>query len=161
MEKVSVHEHYGNSERNLRNKAVEELNKVKAKIQEGEGKNVKKPNKEWQTVWEESDGKRSVKSGWVNKEEVPKVMMMRVQPLEELEDQRVIYIQKRGRLLDAEYNEVFRTHEVDQQRLNRVARECDQRPDKAGLIEALVDQIKFDSQMTRKYYKEYRKERDL
>ena len=124
--KVSVYEHYGNSERNLRNKAVEELNKIKAKIQDGEGEEVKKPDKEWKTVWEESDGKKTVKSGWVNKEEVPKVMMMKVQPLEELEDQRVVEIQERGRLLDEEYNDIFRVHEVDQQRLNHVARECDQ-----------------------------------
>lgn len=86
---------------------------------------------------------------------------MRVQPLEGLEDQRVIDIQERGRLLDEEYNDIFRTHEVDQQRLNHVARECDQRPDKAGLIEALVDQIKLDSQMRRKYDEVYRKERNL
>ena len=39
--KVSVYEHYGDSERNLRNKAVDELNKVKAKIQDGEGENTK------------------------------------------------------------------------------------------------------------------------
>ena len=30
--KVSVYEHYGNSERNLRNKAVEELNKKKQRF---------------------------------------------------------------------------------------------------------------------------------
>ena len=138
-QKIIAYEHYGDSERNLRNKAVDELNKAKKFISDGEGESVKKPNKVWKTVWEESDGARSVKSGWVNKEEVPKVMTMRVQPLEELDDQRVIDIQERGRLLDEEYNEVFRTHEVDQQRLNHVQRERDQRPDKAGLIEALVD----------------------
>ena len=77
-------------------------------------------------------------------------MMMRVQPLEKLEDQRVVEFQERGRLLDEEYNDIFRVHEVDQQRLNHVARECDQKPDKAGLIKALIDQINFDSQMRKK-----------
>ena len=40
--KVNVYELYGHSERNLRNKAVDELHKVKAKIQDGEGENVTK-----------------------------------------------------------------------------------------------------------------------
>ena len=53
-----MYEHYGNSERNLRNKAVEELNRVKAKIQDGEGEDVKKQDKVCKTVWEESDGQK-------------------------------------------------------------------------------------------------------
>ena len=31
--KVRVHEHYGDAERNLRHKAVDELNKIKEKMQ--------------------------------------------------------------------------------------------------------------------------------
>ena len=78
-------------------------------------------------MWKERDGKRSIESGWVDKEETPKIMMMRVQSLEEREDQRITEFQEKGRLLDEEYNEIFRAHEVDQQRLNNVARECDQK----------------------------------
>ena len=55
--KVRVYEHYGDAERNLRHKAVDELNKVKEKTQNGESENVKLPDKEWKTVREESDGK--------------------------------------------------------------------------------------------------------
>ena len=51
--KISVYEHYGNSERILRNQAVDELNKVKTKIQDGGGESVEKPNKVWKTVWKE------------------------------------------------------------------------------------------------------------
>ena len=98
--KISIYFHYGNSEINLRNKAIDELNKAKKFISDGEGEKVEKPDKVWKTVWKESDGTRSAQSGWVDKEEVPKVMMMRVQPLEELDDQRVVDIQERGRLLD-------------------------------------------------------------
>ena len=56
---------------------------------------------------------------------------------------------------------MVRIHEVDQQRLNAVARECDQRPNREGLIEALVDQINFDSQMGKKYDDVYQKEKNL
>ena len=69
--------------------------------------------------------------------------------------------QERGRLLDEEYNDIFKLHNVDQQRLNTVARECDQRPNREGLIEALVDQINFDSQMRKKYDDVHQKERNL
>ncbi len=65
------------------------------------------------------------------------MMMMRAQPLGELQDPRVMEIQKR--LLDEAHCEVFRTHEVDEltlNSLNQAKRERDQRPDKAGLIEA-------------------------
>ena len=82
--KVRVYEHYGDAERNLRHKAVDELNKIKEKMQDGEGEISTNPNKEWRTLWQERDGKRSIESGWVDKEEIPKIMMMRAQPLEEL-----------------------------------------------------------------------------
>ena len=45
--------------------------------------------------------------------------------------------------------------------MNNLARECDQKPDKAGLIEALIDQINLDSQMRKKYDDVYQKERNL
>ena len=86
--KVSVYEHYGNSERNLKHKAGEELKKAKAKIQDGEGERTERHDKVSQTVW---------------KEPTPKVKMMKAQPIEELEDQRLIDIQRRGALLDEEY----------------------------------------------------------
>jgi hypothetical protein len=171
----------------LRNKAVDELNKAKKFISDGESEGterpkrewrtvwkerdcttgwskqeeVKKPDKVWKTAWKEKEGTKSVQSGWVDKEEVPKIMMMRVQSLDSLDDQRVNDIQQRGRLLDEEYNAVISTQEVDQQRLNRVQIECDQRPGKEGLIEALVDQIKFDNQMRKRYDEIYRRERNL
>jgi hypothetical protein len=88
-------------------------------------------------------------------------MMIRVQSLEEREEQRITEFQEKGRLLDQEYNDMVRTHEVDQQRLNAVARECDQRPNREGLIEALIDQINFDSQMRKKYDDVCQKERNL
>ena len=66
------------------------------------------------------------------KEETPKIMMLRVQSLEEREEQRITEFQERGRLLDGEYNDIFRIHNADQQRLNTVARECDQRPNRKG-----------------------------
>ena len=88
-------------------------------------------------------------------------MMMRVQSLEEREDQRIMELQERGSLLDEEYNDIFRAHEVDQQRLNKVAGECDQKPDREGLIEALIDQINFNSQMRKKYDDVYQNERNL
>ena len=119
------------------------------------------PNKEWRTVWKEREGTRSIESGWVEKEETPKIMMIRIQSLEEREDQRITEFQERGRLLDEEYNNIFRVHEVDQQRLNTVARECDQKPNREGIIEALIDQINFDSQMRKKYDDVYQKERNL
>ena len=92
--KVSVYEHYGNSERNLRNKVVEELNKIKAKIQDGEGESTEKKDKGWRTAWKEP---KSIQ------EEEPKVMMMRAQPIEELEDQWL----RRGAMLDEEYQRLF------------------------------------------------------
>ena len=148
-----------------RHKAVDELNKIKEKLREGEkteeGEIKPNPNKEWRTVWKEREGTRSIESGWVEKEETPKIMMIRVQSLEEREDQRIIEFQERGRLLDEEYNDILRVHNVDQQRLNTVARECDQRPNREGLIEALVDQINFDSQMRKKYDDVYQKERNV
>jgi hypothetical protein len=87
----------------------------------------------------------------VEKEETPKIMMIRVQSLEEREDQRITEFRARGRQLDEEYNDIFRTHNEDQQRLNEVARECDQKPNREGLIEALIEQINFDSQIRKKY----------
>ena len=92
-------------------------------------------------MWKERDGKRSIESGWVDKEETPKIMMIRVHSLEEREDQRITEFQDRGRLLDEEDIDIFRVHNVDQQRLNTVARECDQKPNREGLMEALIDQI--------------------
>ena len=82
-------------------------------------------------------------------------------PKDHDEEQRITEFQEKGRLLDEEYNDMVRIHEVDQQRLNAVARECDQRPNREGLIEALVDQINFDSQMRKKYDDVYQKERNL
>ena len=75
--------------------------------------------------------------------------MIRVESLEEREEQRIAEFQKKGRQLDQEYNDIFRTHNGDQQRLNEVARECDQKPNREGLIEALIEQINFDSQIRR------------
>ena len=84
--KVRVHEYYGDIERNLRNMAVDELTKIKDKLREGnkseEGDIRPNPNKEWRTVWKEREGSRSIESGWVEKEETPKITMIRVQSSE-------------------------------------------------------------------------------
>jgi predicted outer membrane protein len=85
------------------------------------------------------------------KEEEPRIMMIRVQSLEEREEQRIAEFQEKGRQLDEEYNEMIKAHNEGQRKLNEVARECDQRPNREGLIEALIEQINFDSQMRKKY----------
>jgi hypothetical protein len=48
---------------------------------------------------------------------------------------------KKGRQLDEEYNEMIKAHNDGQQKLNEVAKECDQRPNREGLIEALIEQV--------------------
>ena len=93
-QKIIAYEHHGHSERRSRNKAVDELSKAKKFISDGEGEKLEKPDQVWKTLWKESDGTKTVQSGWVDKEEVPKVMVMRAQPLEELEDPRVMDIQQ-------------------------------------------------------------------
>jgi len=111
--KVRAYEYYGDIERNLKTMVVDKLTKVKDKLRETfeagnkteEGDIKPKPNKEWRTVWKEREGKRSIESGWVEKEETPKIMMIRVQSLEEREDQRITEFQERGRLHDEEYND--------------------------------------------------------
>jgi len=147
-----VYENYGNSEINLRNKAVEELNKVKAKIQDGEGENVEKKDKVWRTTWKEPKS---------NQDEEPKVKMMRAQPIEELEDQRLIEIQRRGAMLDEEYQRLLEENEIEQRKLNQRSQECDKTEDKTDLMNASFDQIIFDNQMRKRYDNIYRKEREL
>ena len=51
--KVRVYEHYGDAERNLRHKAVDELNKIKEKMQDDNSEIKTNPNKEWRTRWKE------------------------------------------------------------------------------------------------------------
>ena len=105
--KVKTYEYGGDIERNLKNMAVDELIKVKDKLRETfeaenkteEGDIKPKSNKEWRTVWKEREGQISIESGWVEKEGTPKIMMIRVQSLEEREDQRITEFQERGRLL--------------------------------------------------------------
>lgn len=82
--KIVVYESYGNSERDLRNKAVETFKRFKTQLLEGENDSSEK-NKE-------EDDEDSKSSQW----KTPKVNMMRAIPLEELEDQRLIDIERRG-----------------------------------------------------------------
>ena len=138
-----MYEHYGNSERNLRNKAAEESNKVQAKIQDGEGESAETKEKVWRTV---------------RKEPKPKVMMMRAQPIEELEDQTLSEIRRRGAMLDEEYQRLIEENEIEQQKLNQRSQECDKKEDKTDLMKASFDQIIFDNQMRKRYYNIYRRE---
>ena len=55
--------------------------------------------------------------------------------------------------LDEDYNEMIRTHNEGQERLNRVTQECELKPNQEGLVEALIEQVVFD-QNTRKKYDE-------
>ena len=54
--------------------------------------------------------------------------MIRVQSLEEREEQRIAEFQENGRQLDDEYNEMIRTHNEGQESLNGIARDCEQKP---------------------------------
>jgi hypothetical protein len=120
-------------------------------------------NKVWGTSWKEKDGKRVIESGWVEKEkeEEPRIMMIRVQSLEEREEQRIAEFQEKGRQLDEEYNEMIRTHNEGQENLNKVARDCELKPNQEGLVEALIEQVIFDNQTRKKYDDVYQKERNL
>jgi hypothetical protein len=104
-----------------------------------------------------------IESGWIEKEkeEDPRIMMIRVQSLEEREEQRIAEFQEKGRQLDEEYNEMIRTHNEGQENLNRVARDCELKPNQEGLVEALIEQVIFDNQTTKKYDEVYQKERNL
>ena len=104
-----------------------------------------------------------VESGWVEveKEEEPRIMMIRVQSLEEREEQRIAELQEKGRQLDEEYNEMIRTHNEGQENLNKVARECELKPNQEGLVEALIEPVIFDNQTRKKYDDVYQKERNL
>ena len=77
--------------------------------------------------------------------------MMRATPIEELEGQRLIGIQRRGALLDEEYQRLLEENEIEQQRLNRRSAECDEKKDKADLLNASFDQIIFGNQMRKRY----------
>jgi hypothetical protein len=68
-------------------------------------------------------------------------MMIRVQSLEEREEQRIAEFQERGRQLDEEYNEMIRAHNESQDSLNGIARDCELRPNQEGLVEALIEQV--------------------
>ena len=54
---------------------------------------------------------------------------MRAAPVEELEDQRLIDIHRRGVLLDEEYQRLLEENEIEQQRLNQRSAECDKKED--------------------------------
>jgi hypothetical protein len=96
--KIVAYEYYGNSERNLRNKAVEALNRLKTQILEGEGESFEKKEKG-------NDPKSKQRK-------TPKVMLMRAAPLEELEDQKLIDLERRGSLLDEEYERLLEENEI-------------------------------------------------
>ena len=117
------------------------MNKVKTQIQDGEGESVEKPNKVWRTVWKEPKSTPG---------EIPKVMMMRAQPIEEGENQRLINTQRRGVLLDEEYQRLLEEKMTEQRRLNQISAECDDKDDKADLLNASFDQSIFDNEMRRK-----------
>ena len=86
--------------------------------------------------------------------------MMRAQATEELEDQRLIDIQRRGVLLDEEYQRLLEENEIEQQRLNQRSAECDEKEDKSDLLKASFDQIIFANQTRRRYDSVYRRERE-
>jgi hypothetical protein len=120
-------------------------------------------NKVWGTSWKEKDGQKVIESGWVEKEkeEEPRIMMIRVQSLEEREEQRIAEFQERGRQIDEEYNEMIRTHNEGQERLNKVTQECELKPNQEGLVEALIEQVIYDQNTRKKHDEVYQKERNL
>ena len=134
--KIRVYEYYGNAERKLRDKAIEALNKFKNQITEVECKSFEKK--------EEADDSK------LEKRNTPKVMMMRATPVEELEDQRLIDIERRGVSLDEEYDRLLEENEVEQQRNNQRFAERKDKEDKTDLIKASCDQILLDTRMRKR-----------
>ena len=102
---------------------------------------------------------RKIQSQTIGKHQ--KVMVMSAAPIEELEDQRLIDIQRRGALLAEEYQRLFEENEIEQQRLNQRSAECDKKEDKTDLMNASFDQIIFDNQIRKRYDNIYRREREL
>ena len=86
--------------------------------------------------------------------------MMRAAPFEELEDERLIDIERRGVLLGEDYDRLLEENEIEQQRNNQRYAECKDKEDKTDLINTSFDQILLDTRMRGRYDSIYQRERD-